>query len=67
MMGSFGGMEIFIILIIGLLPSLIVVGYFLWLATKINKIARAQEEQVQEMRKLIRIFKDEKEGKKIER
>ncbi|NGP86853.1 PepSY domain-containing protein [Fodinibius halophilus] len=59
MMGSFGGMEMIIMLIVGLLPTLLVVGYFLWMGSKINTIARDQAEQTQEMRKLVKLLKEE--------
>ena len=58
MMGSFGGIEILLILLIWLLPGLIVVGYFIWVGLKINRISKAQEERNRYLQEIIELLKE---------
>ncbi|SMO43110.1 hypothetical protein [Fodinibius sediminis] len=57
-MTPFGGMEIITMLLIILSPWLIIVGYFLWLGTKISRIAKAQEEHSRYLEKIITLLSE---------
>lgn len=58
MMGSFGAFELFIVLIIWLLPMAVTLAYFIWLGIKINHIAKAQSEHSRHMKEIIKLLKE---------